>query len=77
MHKRARTQVRVRAVFPHSSLLFDLPADACKADLARIIERFGETRGAPLYVNVILPCRQASRREARRSARLAGFSLSS
>ncbi len=50
-----RAQVQVRAVYPHSLLLFDLPADMRKADLASLVESFRRDRGAPLSVKIILP----------------------
>lgn len=72
-----QAQVRVRALFPHSLLQFDLPADTRKADLARLVEGFRKSRGAPLSVNVILPCRQKPSRLSRRNMRFAASNRSS
>jgi hypothetical protein len=77
MENGAQAQVRVRAVFPHCLLFFDLPADMRKADLATLVESFGKSRGAPLSVKVILPQRRAPSRLARPGSRLAPFGPSS
>ncbi len=55
MQESEQAQVSVRAVFPHSLLLFDVPADMPKADLAVLIAGIGKGRGAPLSIKVILP----------------------
>ncbi len=68
-------QVQVRAVYPHSLLLFDLPADMRKADLATLVESFRKDRGSPLSVKIILPPQQeAPSRLASRHPRIAASS---
>jgi|GEM_PF-2177959 hypothetical protein len=55
-----QARARVMAFYREGSLLFELPADTSKADLAALLDSFGRGHGEPLCVAVILPSRRHS-----------------
>jgi hypothetical protein len=54
MSDRRATKNRVRAVYPDSAVLFDLPEDASLEQLAAMIASVGRGHGAPLRIEVAI-----------------------